>query len=75
MDLCCHTVPAMNEIVHTKGWTFFPTYRFNGRYWEGAVAVRYSDVRMEHVCIDEHLHPADALDDAINDALVMAAIV
>ena len=67
----------MLEVIHAKGWTFFPWFRQVGdQEWEGCVDVLSGvKARVEHVCIRRRPDSAAAFADAALDALTLAEMV
>ena len=64
----------MVDVIHCKGWTFFPSVKRDGDAWEGTVAVYVEGCskRLLHTCFRQHQGPQEALQDAVVDALVLA---
>jgi len=64
----------MIDVIHSKGWTFFPSVTQDGDFWEGTVAVYVEGCskRLLHTCFRLHDGPQEALQDAVVDALTLA---
>jgi hypothetical protein len=67
----------MIDVIHSKGWTFFPSAREAGPFWEGTIAVYVegSKRRMVHICLGSHDAAPGALLEAVVDSLVLADMV
>jgi hypothetical protein len=67
----------MVDVIHSKGWTFFPSVRKAGPFWEGTVAVyvEASKRRMIHICLGSHDAAHEALMEALVDSLLLAEMV
>ena len=64
----------MIDVIHSKGWTFFPSVRKAGPFWEGTIAVYVegSQCRMVHICLGSHDAAPEALQEAVVESLTLA---